>query len=100
MTPQFTESQNSFPKATKPHFLNLIGAKARFRDMEVAGLSAESLQKELRLLDELEVKVMTAWADETRSINPGMLAEVKSGRCRYTLKKERFLEQQINNSME
>ena len=90
-------SGNTFPANTRLAFKELMELKSRFRSIEIAGLSVEEVKSEIAILEESERNVMLVWAEETRSINPGMVNEVLAGKCRYTGKIEDYLTRQCGD---
>lgn len=65
-------------------YRRLLFMQIRFRQVDISTLSLEAIQNELDALEAQEKRVMLAWARSTQNINPGLLADVESGHCRYT----------------
>lgn len=85
---------NQFISKTKPVLVELLDMKSIFMQMTVPTEDQSPIDEVVAMLDKIERKeheVMIAWATSTKTINPTMLAEVKRGSCRYTLKKEAYL---------
>ncbi len=82
---------DDFLSAVKPAYRRLLFMQIRFRQVDISTLSLEALQNELDALEAQEKRVMLAWARSTQDINPGLLADVESGRCRYTNATEGYL---------
>ncbi len=80
-------NESQFVGQTKPVMLELLDLKKRFRETE---LSENSIDK-INEIEKKEHDVLVAWAISTKDINPTMLHEIKTGQCRYTSKKERYL---------
>lgn len=86
-----TSPSDDFLSAVKPVYRRLLFMQIRFRQVDISTVSLETLQSELDALEAQEKSVMLAWARSTQVINPGLLADVESGRCRYTNAIEGYL---------
>ncbi len=82
---------SGFIAAVQPVYRRLLFMQIRFRHVDILELSIEALESELNALQEQERRVMLAWARATQDINPGMLADVESGNCRYSNAVEGYL---------
>ena len=85
----------TFPEKTRPEFLKLMALKEDFRSLDLASLPDLELDAKLAEIESQEMSVMLAWAEETATINPGMMSDVRRGLCRYTSKTERILTKAI-----
>lgn len=80
-------NESQFIEQTKPVMLELLDLKKRFQETELTENSLGMINK----IEKKEHEVLIAWAISTKDINPTMLHEIKTGQCRYTSKKERYL---------
>ncbi len=77
-----TNKQN-FADVVRPVFIELLAKEEEFKQLDICTLSLDTVkgvvEEKLAELDGLENKVMKAWAESTREINPTMMEWVQRG---------------------